>query len=182
MKNSLTFAVAFTIAALGTALALYHLHDRPRAFTLLLGAFAFGLVAMTEIVFLKDVFAGSYPRMNTVFKFYFQAWALLSIACGAGLFFILENFRPEKSAVLASRVTQHLVRAFWSVGLLLLLLCGMVYPLVGTYARSNHFLVRTNSLDGLAYLQSDPANPGDYAAISWLNANVSGNPVIIEAV
>ena len=64
----------------------------------------------------------------------------------------------------------------------MLLLCGMVYPLVGTYARSNHFLVRTNSLDGLAYLQSDPANPGDYAAISWLNVNVSGNPVIIEAV
>ncbi|HYB02213.1 MAG TPA: DUF2298 domain-containing protein, partial [Ktedonobacteraceae bacterium] len=79
LKNGLTFAVAFTIAALGAALALYHLHDRPRSFTLLLGALAFALVAMTEIVFLKDVFAGSYPRMNTVFKFYFQAWALLSI-------------------------------------------------------------------------------------------------------
>src|SRR6266568_1679673 len=81
LKNGLTFAVAFTIAASGVALALYHLHDRPRAFTMLLGALAFGLVAMTEIIFLKDVFVGNYPRMNTVFKFYFQAWALLSITC-----------------------------------------------------------------------------------------------------
>ena len=83
----------FTIAALGAALGLYHLQDRPRAFTLLLGALAFALVAMTEVVFLKDVFAGNYPRMNTVFKFYFQAWALLSITCGAAIYFIYEGLQ-----------------------------------------------------------------------------------------
>ena len=182
MQNSTTFVVAASIALVAAVLVFYHLRDRSHAFILLLGAVAFGLVAVCEVFFLKDVFAGDFPRMNTVFKFYFQAWAQLSIACGAGLFFILESFRPEKTSALASCVTQHIVRAFWSVGLLVLLLCGMVYPLVGTYARSNHFLVRTNSLDGLAYLQTDAANPGDYDAIRWLNANVSGNPVIIEAV
>ncbi len=179
MKNGLTFAVAFTIAALGTALALYHLHDRPRAFTLLLGAFAFGLVAMTEIVFLKDVFAGSYPRMNTVFKFYFQAWALLSITCGAALYFVYEGFQSAVSVKGWQRWVGRGGQVIWSAVLLVFFLAGMVYPIVGSYQRTNHYTQRTNSLDGLNYLQS--YDPSDYAAIRWLNSHVQGGPVIVEA-
>ena len=179
MKNGLTFAVAFTIAALGTALALYHLHDRPRAFTLLLGAFAFGLVAMTEIVFLKDVFAGSYPRMNTVFKFYFQAWALLSITSGAALYFVYEGFQSAVSVKGWQRWVGRGGQVIWSAVLLVFFLAGMVYPIVGSYQRTNHYTQRTNSLDGLNYLQS--YDPSDYAAIRWLNSHVQGGPVIVEA-
>jgi uncharacterized membrane protein len=192
---------------------LYQLRDRPRAFTLLLGTLAFALVAGCEVLFLKDVFAGNYPRMNTVFKFYFQAWALLSISSGAGVYFILEGFRP---AAILSRIQRRvqfddgrelveeeiepgpaprgryqlprLLGAVWSVALLALLLAGAVYPLVGTYARTGHYAHRTNSLDGLAYLQTchplycDYDSSGDYAAIRWLNSHVSGDPVIVEAV
>ncbi len=179
LKNGLTFAVAFTIAALGAALALYHIHDRPRAFTLLLGALAFGLVAMTEIIFLKDVFAASYPRMNTVFKFYFQAWALLSIASGAGLYFILDGFRPAATVAGMRRWVRHGGRALWSVMLALFILAGLVYPVVGSYQRTNQFMQRTNSLDGLNYMQS--YDPGDYYAIRWLNSHIQGDPVIVEA-
>jgi YYY domain-containing protein len=179
LKNGLTFAVAFTIAALGAALALYHIHDRPRAFTLLLGALAFGLVAMTEIIFLKDVFAASYPRMNTVFKFYFQAWALLSIASGAGLYFILDGFRPAAVVAGMRRWIGHGGRALWSVMLALFILAGLVYPVVGSYQRTNQFTQRTNSLDGLNYMQS--YDPGDYYAIRWLNSTIQGDPVIVEA-
>ena len=179
LKNGLTFAVAFTIAALGAALALYHVHDRPRAFTLLLGALAFGLVAMTEIIFLKDVFAASYPRMNTVFKFYFQAWALLSIASGAGLYFILDGFRPAATVAGMRRWVRYGSRALWSVMLALFIMAGLVYPVVGSYQRTNQFMQRTNSLDGLNYLQS--YDPGDYYAIRWLNSTIQGDPVIVEA-
>jgi len=179
MKNGLTFAVAFTIAASGAALALYHLHDRPRAFTMLLGALAFGLVAMTEIIFLKDVFAGSYPRMNTVFKFYFQAWALLSITCGAALYFIYESFRSAFVANGWQNWVRRGSQVLWSAVLLLLLLAGVVYPIVGSYQRTNHYMQRTNSLDGLNYLQS--YDPSDYAAIRWLNSHIEGSPVIVEA-
>jgi len=179
LKNGLTFAVAFTIAALGAAMALYHLHDRPRAFTLLLGALAFALVAMTEIVFLKDVFAGSYPRMNTVFKFYFQAWALLSITCGAAIYFIYEGFQSIVRYNGWERWVARGVQVIWSVALVVFFLAGMVYPIVGSYQRTNHYLQRTNSLDGLNYLQS--YDPGDYTAIRWLNSHVQGSPVIVEA-
>ena len=181
LKNGLTFTVAFTIAALGAALVLFHLQDRPRAFTLLLGALAFGLVAMTEIVFLKDVFVGSYPRMNTVFKFYFQAWALLSITCGAAIYFIYEGFQSfiHLNNEHGQRWAAQSIRVIWSMALLAFFLAGSVYPIVGSYQRTNHFIERTNSLDGLNYLQS--YDPGDYAAIRWLNSHIQGSPVIVEA-
>ncbi len=179
LKNGLTFAVAFTVAASGASLALYHLHDRPRAFTLLLGALAFALVAMTEIVFLKDVFAGNYPRMNTVFKFYFQAWALLSITCGAAIYFIYEGFQSIIRYNGWERWIGRGVQVVWSAALLVFFLAGLVYPIVGSYQRTNHYMQRTNSLDGLNYLQF--YDPGDYAAIRWLNNHVQDSPVIVEA-
>jgi len=50
-------------------------------------------------------------------------------------------------------------------------------------------LERANNLDGLEYLKNClplscpyPNSVGDYAAIRWLNANVQGDPVIVEAM
>ncbi len=192
MKNGMTFVVAATITLIGAMLVLYHLQDRSRAFTLLLGTVAFALIAACEVVFLKDVFAGNYPRMNTVFKFYFQAWTLLSISSGAGLYFILESFTPLKTAARSQRIIQRGIGGLWGAGFLALLLCGLVYPLVAFYPRfaridlsggqQHYYLQRTNSLDGLTYLKTDAGNPGDYDAIRWLNANIAGNPVLVEAV
>jgi len=179
LKNSLWFVIVGCITALGVELTLYHLHDRPRAFTLLLGTVAFALVALTEIFYLKDVFAGNFPRMNTVFKFYFQAWALLAITSGAGMYFILESFRSASSSSGMHLWIRRGGQTVWSVVFLLLLLAGMVYPLVGTYQRYNQFAQRTNSLNGIDYLQS--YSPGDYYAIQWLNSHVEGSPVIVEA-
>ncbi len=188
VSNGATFAVAGSIAAFATVAILRGLRDRSQAFVLLLGGVAFGLVAVTELVYLKDVFAGSYPRMNSVFKFYFQAWALLAVTSGAGLYFILDNFHAVGIVARGQRFMQRGVESLWGVGLLLLLLASAVYPLAGTYARTNHYTQRVNSLDGINYLQNctipdcDYDTSGDYAAIRWLNSNVSGNPVIVEAV
>ncbi|GAC1345764.1 MAG: hypothetical protein NVSMB27_08320 [Ktedonobacteraceae bacterium] len=188
LANSTTFVLAGSITVLGCIAMLYSLRNRSQAFVLLLGSVAFGLVAICEVFFLKDVFAGNFPRMNSVFKFYFQAWALLSITSGAGLYFILESFRPDQAVSRVQRGMQRGVEALWAAGLLLLLLASATYPLVGTYARTNHYLQRSNSLDGIAYLQTcaipncDYNSSGDYYAIRWLNSNVSGDPVIVEAV
>lgn len=180
LKNSLTFVVAGGFAALGVLMLLHYLRERPRSFTLLLGSLAFALVAVCEVFFLRDVFADNFPRMNTVFKFYFQSWVLLSITSGAGLFFILEGFRPAAIVPEVQRRVQRSSGVLWSIALLILLLASMVYPLAATSQRTNHYVQRSNSLDGLAYLQY--YSPGDYDAIRWLNSNVSGNPVIVEAI
>lgn len=190
MKNSITFVLAASITLLGAVLVFVNIGDRAQAFALLLGTVAFALIAFCEVLFLKDVFADSYPRMNTVFKMYFQAWALLSIASGAGLYFILENFKSLASVSRSLRITQRGLQTLWGVGLLALLLVGTVYPLTAPSQRLERhdaftqqpYLQRSNSLDGLAYLQTDPGNPGDYQAILWLNKNVQGDPVIVESV
>ncbi len=189
MRNGATFVIASSIALLGAVLLFYNIGDRSHAFVLLLGATAFALVAVCEVIFLKDVFAGSLPRMNTVFKLYFQAWAMLSIGCGAGLFFILDSFHPLQTATRSLRYLQQGGRVVWIVCLLGLILAAIVYPLSAPEARyamqnanGQSYLQRTNNLDGLTYLATDPANPGDYDAIRWLNAHVQGDPVIVEAV
>jgi uncharacterized membrane protein len=179
LKNSLWFVVTFVITALGVELTLLNLRDRPRAFTLLLGTVAFALVALTEVVYLRDVFAGSFPRMNTVFKFYFQAWALLSITSGCALYFIFESFQTAPPLAGINLWVRRAARSMWSVACLLLILAGIIYPVVGSYQRTNGFMQRSNSLDGFSYMQS--YRPGDYAAINWLNSHVQGNPVIVEA-
>jgi YYY domain-containing protein len=189
MRNGATFVIASSIALLGAVLLFYNIGDRSHAFVLLLGATAFALVAVCEVIFLKDVFAGSLPRMNTVFKLYFQAWAMLSIGCAAGLFFILDSFRPLQTATRSLRYLQQGGRVVWIVGLLGLVLAGIAYPLSAPEARyamqnanGQFYLQRTNNLDGLTYLATDAANPGDYDAIRWLNTHVQGDPVIVEAV
>ncbi|WP_069805062.1 DUF2298 domain-containing protein [Thermogemmatispora onikobensis] len=180
MRNSGTFVAAGVLAAVGAVLVLSHLRDRALAFTLLLGSLAFALVAGCEVFYLRDVFADSYPRMNTVFKFYFQSWAQLSIACGAALFFILEALRPGEMVAPLQRLLSEGLQVVWTAALCLLLLAGAVYPVAGSYARTEHFAQRSNSLDGLTYLSQ--TDPSDYAAIRWLNTHVDGDPVIVEAV
>ncbi len=191
IPNSITFVVCTCLAVLAVIVMFYNLKDRSHAFALLLGGTAFALVAGCEIFFLRDAFAGSIDeRMNTVFKFYFQAWALLSIASGSALFFILESFRPLSSSSFAVRWSQRGVLVVWSLFLLALMAASSIYPIVAPYQRFVQVNPQTNtyglthdfSLDGLDYLRTTPGSEGDYYAIRWLNANVKGDPVIVEAV
>ena len=205
IENSTTFVASSSLALLGFGLALYHRRHSSHAFVLLLGSLAFALVALCEIVYLRDVFAdGDYERMNTVFKFYFQAWVLLSVGCAAGVFFIIECLLPSRSSSRSSvqptrrhvNLLQYGVFGLWSLFFAVLVIASMVYPIFAPYDRYVHtdasssvpHLTQTLSLDGLAYMATckppfcDYDTSGDYQAIRWLNANVSGDPGIVEAV
>ncbi len=163
VPNSLTLMIMANVALFGVWLLLYHVEDQGLAFILLLGALAFLLVAGCEIFYLRDAFEKTQPRMNTVFKFYFQAWALLAIASGCGLFFLLERFWVVDMALDAiKRGRQYAIKGVWAAVLIGLCLAGMVYPLVAPTARLSSFDLRTQkltmipgtSLDGLNYLQN----------------------------
>ncbi|HSQ39340.1 MAG TPA: hypothetical protein VLM78_04205, partial [Anaerolineales bacterium] len=60
----------------------------------------------------------------------------------------------------------------------LLIVVGLVYTALAVPARAEEH-GKPGTLDGAAWLAT--SRPGDYAAIQWLNANVAGAPVIVEA-
>jgi YYY domain-containing protein len=132
-------------------------------FAVLLIALALLLTVSVEFVYLKDFFG---TRMNTVFKFYYQAWILLALASAYGLSRLAQPSTP--------------VALRGSVLLLAVLLgaAALVYPLLATPSKAGNFQGQP-ALDGLTYLgQSDP---GDMAAINWLRQNVAPSAVVLEA-
>lgn len=73
-------------------------HTRAAAWFWCLVGTAIALVAVCELLYLRDVFAfgdqgalGAAFRMNTVFKLYFQAWLLLGIAAGPALLWLFAS-------------------------------------------------------------------------------------------
>ncbi|MGC9347031.1 MAG: DUF2298 domain-containing protein [Anaerolineae bacterium] len=136
-------------------------------FPLLLTLLGLLLTLAPEFVYLQDVFM---TRMNTIFKFYFQAWVLWSLAgawqvarwIGMGL-----GPRREGSWARAGLVLSSLFIAV-----------GLVYTVLAVPARAKEHGVPW-TLDGAAWLNE--SRPADYDAIRWLNVNVEGAPVIVEA-
>jgi uncharacterized membrane protein len=118
------------------------------------------------------------------------------VACGVGAFFIIEGFRPRRTASSVLSWLQRGVFGIWCTFFLILVLASMIYPLNAPYARYAHtdatsqtlHLTQAPNLDGLAYMASckppycDYDTSGDYKAILWLNANVQGDPGIVEAI
>ena len=132
-------------------------------FALLLVGVALLLTFSVEFIFLKDYFL---DRMNTVFKFYYEAWILLALAAAYATSRLAERKTP---AILA-------LPGLALVGILVL--GGMYYPLQATPSKANDFTGQP-TLDGLAYMrQTDPA---DLAAIDWIRHNVPPAAIVLEA-
>ena len=142
------------------------LEQAVRLWWLIVGV-AIGLATVGELVYLRDAFAGSPDyRMNTVFKFGYQAWFLFAVAAGCAAF----GSKPWLGLT---------GRRFWLGGLVVLVACAGVYTVAGAYSREAGFR-SAPTLDGLRWLEVQA--PGDAAAIRWLNANVRGAPTLLEAV
>ncbi|MBC7260622.1 MAG: hypothetical protein H5T63_01300, partial [Chloroflexi bacterium] len=129
---------------------------------------AFLLTFAVEFVYLRDSFG---TRMNTVFKFYYQAWVMMAIAAAFGCYYVLG--RPRQSLL-----TSPILRGIWLVALIALIGVGMIYPLLGIPNKAGGFRGKP-TLDGMAFLQN--VRPDDYAAIKWLQENVRGIAYIVES-
>ncbi|MBI2941374.1 MAG: hypothetical protein HYY04_13145, partial [Chloroflexi bacterium] len=168
------------LALLVVVVVLALQRDRPAEETFLYGLFGTGLALgiVTELVAIE----GDIGRMNTVFKFYLQVWTMWGIGSAVALVLIGRR-------LLAIR--RPTVRRVWVGFLAALLAATFVYPLVATPARvADRFATNVPlTLDGTAYMQyatyvdnnRELRFRTDLAAIRWLQENVEGTPVILEA-
>jgi len=137
------------------------------------------LTFSVEFVYLKDTFG---TRMNTVFKFYYQAWVLLAIASAFAAYWILHGSRVGRevqgSGLMKRGGLLAMGRGIWIAGFMVLFAASLLYPVAATYSKANGFKGKP-TLNGMAYLARH--NKADYEAIMWLRQNVSDAPVILEA-
>lgn len=174
-------ALLFPLLILAGILTLSDDSQPERVFVHLLGFLGVGILLGCEVVYLRDFLQGGvYWRMNTIFKFYIQAWVLLSVA----------------GAAVLPQLWRHLRRCrLWQGAFLALFLASSIYTVLGTQARVRDRFPGARpplgTLDGLAFMTvgrytwPDESNPielrYDYEAIQWFLANVEGTPVVAEA-
>lgn len=144
--------------------------NRADAAALLLVAVGCLAAAIPEVVYLRDVFAGgpSY-RMNTIFKFYYQAWVLLGLAAAYGAWRSWTIFRAI--APPAWRWSALALLSVTTVG-------AGIYTAWIPFA--NVTATSPSTLDASAWLAT--SDPGDARAIAWLRKRAQTENVILEAV
>ena len=168
------FALLVPFIALAFLLFLREDASGEELFTLLLACTGLMILLGCEVVFLKDFLqGGDHYRMNTIFKFYIQAWTLLGIAAAVGLRHIWGYLVTSSLASMQklrtggddsggceracqAQVKSARLRYGWIGVFLFLLLSSCVYPILGTQARVNDRFPGARppigTLDGMAYM------------------------------
>ena len=170
-------AMVVAVAGYG-AISLARRGNQPAAFALLLLALAFYLLLGAELFHIADSFGGAWRRMNTVFKFYYQAWLLLGIVAA----FALYALWPERVSVPSARrwiSNAATALKIAGAGTLALLLAASFYYTAGAILDRSAASAEGRTLDGLAFLID--TDPGEYAAIKWLRDEAQPGR-IVEAV
>ena len=138
---------------------------------------ALALTLMVEMIYIE----GDIGRMNTVFKFYLQAWTLFAISAAAAFGWLVRSFSEWPIRL----------KRLWQIGFIILLTGAALYPLLGGIAKvkdrmapdAPHTLNGMTFMDYASYTDLNTVMDlsQDYRAIRWLQENVPGSPVIIEA-
>ena len=117
------------------------------------------MVLAPEFVYLQDNFGA---RMNTIFKFYYQAWMLWSL-----------------SAAFAAVVVMNKRALISKIILTVFIILGLIYPVLAFPEKTNGFNPSQGfTLDAGAYLSQH--QPLEAEAIAWLSQADEG--VVAEAV
>lgn len=171
-------ALIYPLVATGTWISLRRETPIEARWTAVLMTLGLLLTLTVEVITLK----GDVGRMNTVFKFYLQAWVILGVACATGLAFIVEhlgiqNFRSARQALpLAGAVVadasapglgiatkrfplhslSRIVRWAWCGALLLFICAGLLYTLTAAWAKVNDRYVKDSppGLNGMEYMRA----------------------------
>lgn len=119
------------------------------------------LIAIPEFIYVKDIYPAHY-RANTMFKLGYQAFIMLSLVTSFSITYLFH----------------HGKRILWIPVTMTFLTLILMYPY---FAVSSYFsdLKNYQGLNGISYLKT--LYPDDHKAILWIEKNIQGQPVILEA-
>ena len=135
------------------------------------------LTLVVELVYL----VGDIGRMNVVFKLYHQAWMLLTLPLGLVLVILWRDLPKWRTR------WQIVFQVFFVV----LLFSALLFPALATKDKITDRMdpAAAHTLDGMKYMETSEYFVNgvtmdlgqDYRAIQWMQENVEGSPVILEA-
>ena len=136
------------------------------------------------IIFFIDIWRieNDIARMNSVFKFYLQAWILLGVSSSYFIYQIIILI-PKMNLTFKYIIPVSIIFLFISTS---------IYPILGTKDRIND---RFNTevpptLNGYAYTKGtnyldelgEISLASDIEGIKWIRKNISGSPVMLEGI
>jgi YYY domain-containing protein len=132
-------------------------------FVLILVSLAAILVITPDFVYLRDQFG---YRINTIFKFYYQAWILWSLAAAFGIGFLLQRLRGASDVLFRTLIA-------------LVIILGLFYPAFSLPYKTNGFNPAFGyTLDDFDRVKRE--NQDEAEAIQWLMSAPDG--VVAEAI
>jgi YYY domain-containing protein len=138
--------------------------DAEGVFAAFLVLLALGMIGGCEFVYFKDTYGQDLQRMNTIFKFYHQAWPLLAIGALVFVGLAWEVRAGRRIGLGAALAVLALLAVMWPVNVVVWRFRQKDGPL---------------SLDAHGPLVQ--RNPGDAAVIDWLIQNAKVGSVLLEA-
>ena len=148
--------------------------DHSSLFTLLLATTALLLIFGAEFIYVRDFFGS---RMNTVFKFYYQAWLLLGLSSAYAITVAAQQLltRCRRAVDEATSNKHYALPATLAAATLVLILLGLFYPIGAIYGKTNGFASSAPTFDATSHMTA-----AERDAIAWVRKNTSTDAVIVE--
>jgi uncharacterized membrane protein len=125
------------------------------------------LIALPEIIYIKDIYGADFYRANTMFKFTFQAYLMLTVVSGYSLIRISQKLKTP-------------IKIIFIIISFILVSGVLIYPaysIPGFYGKIGP--KNFQGLSGLNFLAQ--RYPEDYQAIIWIEENLPKEAVVLEA-
>ncbi len=143
--------------------------------------FLIGTALLITVVVEVLVVVGDIGRQNTIFKFYLQSWFMLAVSSAAAFTWTLPSFFRWNLGW----------RVFWQTALILMISGAAMFTVTGASGKikDRWILEAPRTLDSMTFMEYAHYDDfgqrldlsEDYRAIRWMQDNVQGSPVIVEA-
>lgn len=124
------------------------------------------LIVLPEFIYIKDIYISSYHRANTMFKLVYQSFMLYGLSAGYVFIRLLSSAK--------NKFFKICVVLFFA----LLTIFPLYYPFKAIPSYYGDFK-NYRGLYGLNFLQK--SSPSDHNAVLWLQKNIKGQPIVLEA-